>query len=74
VVVLTKRDLLAPDAPLSLINAPQASGQVVISSVAGTGLEDLKEFLWRFVEVARSEATAMEEPAQVLSDDESEPD
>ncbi len=43
-----------------------------ISSVAGTGLEDLKEFLWRFVEAARREAAAAEseyvEPADEEAD------
>jgi GTP-binding protein len=55
VVLLTKRDLLAPDDPLPAIDAPEAAGVLTISSAAGTGLEELKEYLWRFVEAAKSE-------------------
>ncbi len=56
VVVFTKADLLADPDSVPSIHAPEAAGQFVISSVAGTGLEDLKEFLWRFVEAARRES------------------
>jgi GTP-binding protein len=55
VVVLTKRDLLAQGDPLPAIEAPEATGTLAISSAAGAGLEELKEYLWRFVESARSE-------------------
>ena len=61
VVVLTKADLLPGGAPEPVVHAPEAAGQFTISSVAGTGLEDLKEFLWRFVEAARREAAAAEQ-------------
>jgi GTP-binding protein len=50
ILVLTKRDLLEASAPLPKIEAPDAAGVMAISGVAGTGLEELKEFLWRFVE------------------------
>ncbi len=50
VVVLTKIDLLAPDADPPAIVAPQASGVVAISSVAHRGLEDLNEALWKLLE------------------------
>ena len=53
VVVLTKRDLLPADAPLPQLKAPDAEGIIAISSAAGTGLEELKEFLWKFVERAK---------------------
>jgi GTP-binding protein len=53
VVLLTKQDLLPPDAPAPVIHAPGSTGVLPISSVAGTGLDDLKEFLWRFVQTAR---------------------
>ncbi len=56
VVVLTKADLLPPGAPVPTLDAPDAAGSFVISSVAGSGLDELKEFLWRFVESARREA------------------
>jgi GTP-binding protein len=55
VVVLTKRDLIPPGDPLPSVHAPDAAGSFAVSSAAGTGLEELKEFLWRFVEAARAE-------------------
>ncbi len=55
-VVLTKRDLLPPDAHVPVIDAPDAERIVSISSAAGTGLDDLKETLWTFVEEAKSAA------------------
>jgi GTP-binding protein len=55
VVVLTKRDLLPPGDPLPTVDAPEASGVLAISSAAGSGLEELKEYLWRFVELAKAE-------------------
>ncbi|MBA2626377.1 MAG: GTPase ObgE [Gemmatimonadales bacterium] len=53
VVILTKRDLLADDEPAPSVDAPAAAGVLTISSAAGSGLEELKEFLWQFVERAR---------------------
>jgi GTP-binding protein len=56
VVVLTKRDLLPPDAQLPTLDAPDAAGITAISSVAGTGIEALKEWVWQAVDqVKRSE-------------------
>jgi GTP-binding protein len=55
VVVLTKRDLLPPGGELPSIDAPEAAGLLAISSAAGSGLEELKEYLWRFVESAKGE-------------------
>jgi GTP-binding protein len=52
-VILTKRDLLPADAELPRVDAPGAAESLVISSAAGTGLDELKEHLWRFVEAAR---------------------
>ncbi len=49
-VVLTKRDLLPADAPLPPVHAPESQATIAISSAAGTGLEELKESLWKFVE------------------------
>ena len=54
VVVLTKRDLLPADDPLPVLHTPEAAGALAVSSAAGTGLDDLKEFLWRFVEKAKA--------------------
>ena len=59
-MVLTKSDLLGDDASAPVLSAADAAGVFEISSVAGTGLEDLKGFLWRFVEAARREAAAAE--------------
>src|ERR671930_1887551 len=50
VLLLTKRDLLPPTDPLPSVDAPDAAGVLAVSSAAGTGLDELKEFLWRFVE------------------------
>jgi GTP-binding protein len=55
-VVLSKRDLLEAGDPLPSINAPSARGVVAISSVAGSGLEDLKEYLWQAIETEKAEA------------------
>jgi GTP-binding protein len=56
VVVLSKRDLLPPDAALPELDAPDAAGVLAVSSATGAGIEDLKEYLWRFVERAKAEA------------------
>ena len=55
VVVLTKRDLLPAGDPLPALDAPEAAAVLAVSSAAGTGLEELKEFLWKFVEQAKAE-------------------
>ena len=60
VVLLSKRDLLAGDDPLPGLAAPEAAGMLTISSVAGTGLDELKEYLWKFVEAAKAEAAPVE--------------
>jgi GTP-binding protein len=64
VVLLTKHDLLPPGAPLPALAAPEAGGALAISSAAGMGLEELKEFLWKFVEVAKREEAAASEDEQ----------
>jgi GTP-binding protein len=53
VVILTKRDLLEADAPLPVLAAPDSSGVIAISSATGRGIDELKEYLWEFVETAR---------------------
>jgi GTP-binding protein len=63
VVLLTKKDLLPAGAPVPALHAPAAARVLAISSVAGTGLDDLKEMLWRFVQTAR----AAEEPVELPS-------
>ena len=54
VVILTKRDLLPPGDPLPKLNAPDAIGVITVSSVAGSGIEELKEYLWKPVEAAKA--------------------
>jgi GTP-binding protein len=58
VIVLTKRDLLPEDDAVPALDAPDAARQLTISSASGSGLEELKEFLFRFV----AEARALEVP------------
>jgi GTP-binding protein len=62
VVLLTKQDLLPAGAAVPRLRAPSAAGVLAISSVAGTGLDELKEYLWRQVQSAR-----MAEPADTWS-------
>jgi GTP-binding protein len=59
-VLLTKRDLLPADSPLPTISAPDAAGVLAVSSAAGTGLDELKEFLWKFVESAKADDASVE--------------
>jgi GTP-binding protein len=58
VVILTKRDLLPPGAELPHIDAPEAVAVAAISSSAGHGVDELKEYLWRLVEEAKSNEAA----------------
>ena len=60
VVLLSKRDLLAAGAPVPAIDAPDAAGILALSSAAGTGLDDMKEYLWKFVESAKGEEASVE--------------
>jgi GTPase len=54
VLLLTKRDLLPAAGPVPAVEAPDAAGVLAVSSASGTGLEELKELLWTFVERARA--------------------
>ena len=54
-VIITKSDILAPDASPPRMEAPQAWGQYVISSVARRGLDQLLEDLWQRVRAAIEE-------------------
>lgn len=55
VVVLTKRDLRAASDPLPALSAPDAAGAVAVSALAGKGLDELKELLWKVIERAKAE-------------------
>jgi GTP-binding protein len=68
VILLTKRDLLPPAAALPVIHAPEASGQLAVSSAAGTGLEELKEHLWKFVELAKAAEPTNADVSRVSDD------
>jgi GTPase len=54
-VLLSKRDLLPSDESLPEFDAPGAVGTLAFSAVAGTGLEELKEYLWKAVTKLRTE-------------------
>jgi GTPase len=56
VVLLTKRDVLG-GTPLPVLKLPDAVGVLAISSASGEGIQDLKEYLWKLVERAKSEPT-----------------
>jgi GTPase len=56
VVLLTKRDVLGGTAP-PVLKLPDAVGVLAISSASGEGIQELKEYLWKLVERAKSEAT-----------------
>jgi GTP-binding protein len=60
VVVLTKRDLLPADHALPDLHAPEAVGVRAVSSAAGLGVEELKEYLWRQVDEAKANAVSVE--------------
>jgi 50S ribosomal subunit-associated GTPase HflX len=54
VVVLTKRDLLPADHALPEVRAPEALGVRAVSSAVGSGLDELKEYLWKLVGEAKA--------------------
>jgi GTP-binding protein len=61
VVLLTKVDLLSPGLPLPSLRAPEADAVMAISSGTGQGIEQMKEYLWKLVEVARQEESTEED-------------
>ncbi|HET6762088.1 MAG TPA: GTPase ObgE [Longimicrobiaceae bacterium] len=64
-VVFTKADLLPPEWPDPVVNAPAAWGQFTISSVAQRGLEALLEGMWKHAaRVVQEEIAAEAEPPQ----------
>ena len=65
VVVLTKRDLLPANHPLPELHAPEAVGVRAVSSAAGLGVEELKEYLWKLVEETKANAVPLEPGAGV---------
>ncbi|HZA97666.1 MAG TPA: GTPase ObgE [Gemmatimonadales bacterium] len=67
-VILTKRDLLPASDPLPELNAPEAAGVRAISSVAGSGVDELKECLWKLVEEAKAADAGSSEDLQEAED------
>ena len=62
-VVFSKGDLLPPDWPAPAVDAPDAWGQFVISSVAHQGLNPLLESFWRrATDLTAAERDEVEEP------------
>lgn len=55
IVVLSKRDVHAPDQPLPILEAPDAAGVVAISAAAGQGLDEFKRLLWQLIQRAKAE-------------------
>jgi GTP-binding protein len=64
VVLLSKRDLLPADAELPELEAPGALGVLSFSSISGSGLENLKEYLWKAVAEVRRAAS----PSRAVDD------
>jgi GTP-binding protein len=48
-VLLSKRDLLSSGDPLPSLDTPDAMGTLACSAVTGSGLEEIKEYLWRAI-------------------------
>jgi GTPase len=61
-VILTKSDVLPPDAPLPRVDAPAAWGHFVVSAVARRGLPELLEALWSCVREEIATAERFDEP------------
>ncbi len=60
-VVLSKTDLLGPDAELPGIHAPDAWGVFSISSVSRRGIGELQEALWSRIAELRAQESALAE-------------
>jgi GTP-binding protein len=63
-VLLSKRDLLSADATLPDLVAPGAMGQLTFSAVAGSGVEELKAYLWKAVVAIKQQDAAEAEAAR----------
>ncbi len=56
-VALTKSDLLLPGETTPELTAPGASGHLIISAATNSGLEQLKERLWRLLVSVREDSS-----------------
>jgi GTP-binding protein len=61
-VVLTKLDMLPPDAELPRVDAPEAWGHFAVSAVSRRGIDDLLEQLWKRVRDTIAAAAAFDDP------------
>jgi GTP-binding protein len=61
-VIVTKMDILPPDADVPVINAPDAWGQFAISSASRRGIDGLLEALWLRVRQTIALENAFDEP------------
>ena len=61
VVVLSKRDLLPPDATLPELNAPEAREVLALSSLARQGLEEFSNRIWHLVDEVRQLESASDD-------------
>jgi GTP-binding protein len=68
IVILTKRDLIPAGDPLPEVHAPDAAGVRAISSVAGSGIDELKEYLWKLVEERKALDAGASEDLQEAED------
>jgi GTP-binding protein len=59
-VLLSKRDLIAETDSVPLLDTPGATRTIAISSVAGAGIEALKELLWTSVVAAKADEAALQ--------------
>ena len=57
-IVFSKGDLVPEGSPLPSLNDPRARATVGVSSVARSGLEELKEVLWKEVQVTKHSDSA----------------
>jgi GTP-binding protein len=54
-VVLSKGDILAPDAPLPVVVAPEAVATVAVSAAGRSGLDELRRTWWQRIEAAKAD-------------------
>ncbi len=57
-VILSKLDILGPEALLPVIVAPDAVATVAVSAAARSGLDELRRAWWRRIEAAKAEDAA----------------
>jgi GTPase len=67
-VVFTKADLLPPEWPEPRVEAPDAWGQFVISSVAQRGITPLLEGLWQHAAQVVEQELGLEQPEDAADD------